>query len=33
MIRYRNMLAHQLASIEKDGGGDTSARFAQMLAI
>src|SRR3546814_3601147 len=33
MVRYRNMLAHQLAVIEKDGEGNVTARFHQMLSI
>lgn len=33
MVRYRNMLAHQLAVIEKDGEGNVTARFQQMLSI
>lgn len=33
MVRYRNMLAHQLAAIEKDGEGNVTARFHQMLSI
>ena len=27
VVRYRNMLAHQLAAIEKDGEGDVTARM------
>lgn len=33
MVRYRNMLAHQLTALQADGEGDVQARFAQMLAI
>lgn len=33
MIRYRNMLAHQLSLLQTDGEGDVQVRFAQMLAI
>lgn len=33
MIRYRNMLAHQLTMLHADGEGDVQGRFAQMLAI
>lgn len=33
MVRYRNMLAHQLTALQTDGEGDVQARFAQMLAI
>ena len=33
MIRYRNMLAHQLSMLHADGEGNVQGRFAQMLAI
>jgi integrase len=33
MVRYRNMLAHQLTVLQTDGDGDVQTRFAQMLAI
>lgn len=33
MVRYRNMLAHQLTVLQTDGDDDVQARFAQMLAI